>query len=635
MKSLKIKPAQREEEIRYFESMLLNDLSVLQKMIDDGRFKDRVHRIGIEQEFCIVDESFKAANANQIILKKLNDPLFATELAKFNIELNSPPIEFSGDCLQLLENFLLDKFQTAVGIAKKEKLHILMAGILPTIRKFDLTIENITPSERYFALVKALGNMRGKEFELRIQGIDELIMKYDSAFLESATTSFQTHLQVHPDEFAEIYNITQLIAAPILSCAVNSPVLFRKKLWAETRVALFQQSVDTRQIDTSLRNYPARVNFGKQWVKNGITEIYHEDVTFHRVLLTAGELQNAAEALESGDTPQLQALQTHNSTIYRWNRPCYGMYEGEPILRIENRILPAGPTIADQMANASFWFGLIFGIQQTYPNFQTKMHFEDARNNFILAARNGLQNVFKWLNQKNYSAQELILKELLPLAKEGLALKKIQHEQIDHFLSIIEERVQSGKTGAQWIINFSQSKQDHLSEEEIQSTIAATSHYYQLLNQPIHTWTMDTMHALKDWNPASMVVEECMSTTLFALKQTDIIQMASDMMEWNKIKYIAVEDEHGGLVGLLTSRKILNYFNKIVHHGKEPEESIESIMTANLITVTPDTKISEAIVLMQKYQIGCVPVVKSGKLVGMLTEQDFLKMIDRLIRSKI
>lgn len=635
MKSLKIKPAQRTEEIQYFESMLLNDLSALQTMIDTGYFKDRSHRMGIEQEFCIVDASYKAANYNQVILKKLDDPLFATELAKFNLELNSPPLDFSEDCLQLLENFLLDKFKEASDIAEKERLHIMMAGILPTIRKYDLTIENITPNERYFALVKALGNMRGKEYELRIQGVDELIMKYDSAFLESATTSFQTHLQVHPDEFAEIYNITQLIAAPVLSCAVNSPVLFRKKLWAETRVALFQQSVDTRQIDTSLREYPARVQFGKKWVKNCITEIYREDITFHRVLLTAGQVQNATETLHAGEIPKLQALQTHNSTIYRWNRPCYGLYEGAPILRIENRILPAGPTIVDQMANATLWYGLIFGIQKNYPDFQTKMHFEDARNNFILAARNGLQNAFKWMNQKTYSAQELILKELLPLAKEGLELKKIQRSDIDKYLSVIEDRVKSGKTGAQWVISFSQSQQEHITEEEIHTTIASTSHYYQLLNQPIHTWTMENIHALKDWNPTSIVVEECMSTTLFTLKQTDIIQMASDMMEWNKIKYIAVEDEHGGLVGLLTSRKILDYFNKIVNHGMEPQASIESIMTTNLITVQPDAKITEAIVLMQKYQIGCIPVVKSGKLVGMLTEQDFLKMIDRLIRSKM
>ena len=634
MKNLKIKPAQNLDEIRYFEKFLLNDLSALKKMIEGNYFKDTTSRIGFEQEFCIIDENYKVSNSNQSLLKLLEDPSFATELAKFNVELNSPPFVFEHDCLQTMENFLWGKYQYALEIANKDQRSLVLAGILPTIRKYDLTIENITPNERYFALVKALSNMRGKEFELRIQGMDELIMKYDSAFLESATTSFQLHLQVHPDEFAEIYNIAQLIAAPVLSCAVNSPILFRKRLWAETRVALFQQSVDTRNIDTNLREYPSRAYFGDKWVNNSITELYQDNISFHRILLHANIQENALEMLQQGSIPQLQALQIHNSTAYRWNRPCYGVQNGEPFLRIENRILPAGPTIKDQMANAALWNGLIFGIQAHYPHFQEKLHFEDVRNNFILAARNGLQNSFKWIDHSLISADELLLKELIPLAKEGLALKNIDPADSSHYLSIIEERVKSKQTGSQWMISFGQKYKGKFSKEEIATTLTANTLYYQKLNQPIHTWTMENNHAFKDWTPANIVVEECMTTVLYTLQQSDIIQMASDMMEWQRIKYIAIEDEHRGLVGLLTSRKILNYFNNLVNHGAPSAATIETIMTTNLSTISPDAKMTEAIALMQKYQIGCIPVVKQGKLVGMLTEQDFLKLIDRLIRIK-
>jgi len=262
--------------------------------------------------------------------------------------------------------------------------------------------------------------MRGDEYDLRIQGMDELLMRFDTPLLEACNTGFQVHIQVAPDEFVHKYNLAQAITGPVLASAVNSPLLFGKRLWSETRVALFHQSVDTRQVGDHLRESSPRVTFGNEWLKNSILEIYKEDIARYRVMLSSNITEDVDEILDNGDIPKLMALQVHNGTVYRWNRPCYGISNGVPHLRIENRIFPSGPTVTDEIANASFWLGLLNGMDEAYDDITKKLDFDDARMNFFAASKLGLDTKFKWVDDNRYSAVELITEELLPLAKKGL-----------------------------------------------------------------------------------------------------------------------------------------------------------------------------------------------------------------------
>ena len=135
----------------------------------------------------------------------------------------------------------------------------LLVGILPTLDKSHLSLEAMTPKPRYRELNDAITRLRGGEFEFRLKGADELIVRHDNVMLEACNTSFQVHFQVGADEFARLYNIAQAVAAPVLAAAVNSPLLFGQRLWHETRIALFQQSVDTRDASSHVREQSPRV----------------------------------------------------------------------------------------------------------------------------------------------------------------------------------------------------------------------------------------------------------------------------------------------------------------------------------------------------------------------------------------
>ena len=310
-------------------------------------------------------------------------------------------------------------------VKKATGAEVVMAGILPTIHLSDMTLDNMTPSPRYYALNDAIAALRDGPGQFQIRGVDELFVKHDTIMLEGCNTSFQTHFQVTPAEFARYYNLAQVVAGPCLAAATNSPLLFGKRLWRETRIALFQQAVDTRSSNLYLREMSPRVHFGTGWVESSVTELFKEDIARFRVLLTAEEAEDPFDVLARGDVPKLKALQLHNGTVYRWNRACYGITDGKPHLRIENRILPAGPTIVDEFANAAFWFGLVSGLARSGVDVKAEMAFDDAKSNFIAAARLGLGSQLVWLGGERVPAHELICDRLVPLAREGLAASGI------------------------------------------------------------------------------------------------------------------------------------------------------------------------------------------------------------------
>ena len=282
-------------------------------------FETEQRHIGAEQELFLVDSDFQPAPRSGEILNRLEGREFTTELAKFNLEFNLDPLPYGSDCLSRLEKQLNELLIKVKKAAREIDCEILLTGILPTLKKSDLELENMTPVPRYYALNDAMTRLRGRAYEFEIRGIDELIVQHDSVMLEACNTSFQLHFQVAPHEFARLYNIAQLVTPPLLAAAANSPLLFGKKLWRETRIAVFQQAVDTRRASTHLRESKGRVSFGTHWVNNSILEIFKEDIARYRLILGTEIDEDPFQCIEEGIAPQLKALCLHNSTIYRWN----------------------------------------------------------------------------------------------------------------------------------------------------------------------------------------------------------------------------------------------------------------------------------------------------------------------------
>ena len=427
-----------EAQMRQFTKAVLNDLQALEKMLDGGQLEDGALRIGAEQEMFLVDSSMYPAPLALEIMKEANDKRLTTEIGRFNLEANLTPLDFTGDCLQKLENELFEMVDIVRTAARKFESDVVLCGILPTIQKSDLVEENLTPSPRYTELNRILTALHGDERLVHIKGLDEISLHLQDTFTEFCNTSFQVHLQVPISEFVNSYNWAQAISAPILASAVNSPVLLGHRLWHETRLALFQHSTDTRSAVHQERSQPARVTFGRNWVENSILDIFHEDVARFRIILTRDLEENSLESLKQGKIPGLDAWRMHNGTVWRWNRACYGVMNNQPSLRVEVRFLPSGPTILDEMANSAFFLGLMMSLPKEFGDITKKMAFDDAKTNFFNVARYGLKTQIVWLDGKTFSASQLILKELLPRARQGLQSVGIDPADIEKYLGILK-----------------------------------------------------------------------------------------------------------------------------------------------------------------------------------------------------
>ncbi|TRX51418.1 CBS domain-containing protein [Fulvivirga sp. M361] len=632
MGDLNVRHVSSHAQLNDFTKHLLKDVEALDFMINNGWFENGNIHLGAEQEICLIDKHFKPAPLAMDVLDHLPDN-FTTELAKFNVEANIEPFPFSGDCFSKLENRINELLGQLRQVAHEKGIDFVITGILPTIRKFDLELDNITPLERYYALIKAIENLRGKIHELRIKGMDELNVKHDSAMLEACNTSFQVHLQVSPDEFVQKYNIAQLITAPVLAVASNSPMLFGKRLWSETRIALFQQSLDTRITSEHLRDRSPRVTFGNSWLKNSILDLYKEDIVRFRVMLMSDPEQDVFELIEQGITPKLRALTIHNSTVYRWNRPCYGISpSGKPHLRIENRVLPAGPTVLDEVANAAFWLGLMSGFGDHYPNVPSLIDFDYAKSNYISTAFSGLHSELKWFNGKKIGVCELIRKELLPIAREGLEKRKVEKKDIDKYLSIIEERIDAEQNGTLWVLKSHAKLNKQMGKEEMSVLLTSSMLKNQKSGLPVHKWQLADINDLYEYHPHGILVEEFMTTDLFTVYKDDLPELVSDVMDWQRIRFTPVEDEKGQLVGLLSSRILMRFFSQQYKLDRREDKTVKDLMIKNPITISPESTIFEAMSIMEGNKIGCLPVVKNDKLIGIITEGNFLGITASLLK---
>ncbi len=626
----KVRQESDPEELRFFTKALLTDLRALEMMLAEGMIESNRRRLGAEQETVLVDDDWRPAPVNLKILDRLADKHFTTELGRFNIEYNLDPVEAGGDCLTRIERQLRELLAKGQEASRREGARMLLTGVLPTLTQSDLTLDNMTPVARYRALNEAMARLRGDRFHLRIKGRDELIIDHDNVMLEACTTSFQLHYQVSAEEFARLYNIAQVVAAPVLSCATNSPLLFGRQLWRETRIALFQQSVDTRGQTDSIRDVEPRVSFGRNWVRRSALEIFQEDLARFRVLLGSRVAEDPFAVLAAGGTPDLTALRVHNSTVYRWNRPCYGISDGKPHLRIENRILPSGPSIVDEVANAALWFGLMSGAASAWGDVRERMDFAMARENFVAAARRGMGADLYWFGGDYVPAPKLLREELLPLARQGLERLEVDAADIDRFLDVLGERVDTQRSGSQWLVSSLDSMGDCARHEGLAALVAASCHR-QAQGEPVHTWPLATREEAGDERKHFRRVDQLMTTDLFTVNQDELVDMAAYVMHWKHIRHVPVEDNQHRLVGLVTHRSLL----RLVPTLKEPERNavpISEIMQTKLHTVHPHTPTQEAFRTMRRHKISCLPVVdEEYRLVGILTETDFMELAADLV----
>ncbi len=622
-----------EHQRKAFTKALLNDVRAMERMLEENLFETGIRRIGAEQEMFLVDQNLHAAPIVMQILERLDDDRLTTELAQFNIEANLSPLVFGGDCLRKMET----ETQEVVDLVREAAAHfgseVLLVGILPTLRRSDLELEFMTPKQRYYELNRVMCRLRGGDFDVRIKGIDELEMTHDSVMLEACNTSFQIHFQVSPDEFARMYNLAQAVSAPVLAVGANSPMLLGKRLWSETRIALFEKSVDIRSSHQTGRGIRPRVHFGDAWVKNSILELFQEDISRQKVVLAVDLEEDSLEALSSGRIPNLNALRLHNGTIYRWNRPCYGVKDGVPHIRIENRVLPSGPTVLDEVANSAFFFGLMASLLEEYGSISDVMEFDHAKRNFLAAARSGLDAQFTWINGKTFTAGNLITQHLLPKAREGLRHRGVDTEDISRYLDVIEERVDRTQTGSQWVVDsLIGMGNDGTSDLRVRKVTSA-----MLDNQrggnPVHTWAHAQLDAEKrdrNWRSSYQTVGQIMSTDLFTVQPNDIVDLAASMMDWSRTRHIPVEDENGLLLGLLSHRSLLRL---VARGGTNDMVEVGTVMRTEMVTVTPDVRTTDAIHMMREKQVSCLPVVEDGKLLGMVTERDLIIVSSRLLED--
>jgi CBS domain-containing protein/gamma-glutamyl:cysteine ligase YbdK (ATP-grasp superfamily) len=623
-----------EHKLHEYTQALLADLRALAFMLEQGTLEKGVHRLGAEQEMFLVDQCLRPAPLAMEVLERAGDPRLTTEIARFNLEANLTPQLLTARCFHLLQRELEEVVGKARAAAAEFDAEVLLAGILPTLRVSDLTLDNLTPLPRYHELIRSVSQLRGGPFSIHIKGLDELQLTHDNMMMESCNTSFQVHFQVDPDAFVNTYNVAQAITAPVLAAAVNSPFLFGHRLWQETRLALFQHSTDARSPNQQARSQPTRVGFGEQWLKHSVIELLHDQIARFRPIMITRPDEEPMRVLARGEIPLLSALRLHNGTVWPWNRACYGVANGVAHLRIENRVLPAGPTISDEVANAAFFTGLMLALPEEYGDISTRMDFDEAKANFFAAARYGLSAQFGWLAGQNLSAAALIREQLLPLARQGLQSASVAGSDIDQYLGVIEERAKSGQTGSQWAMKSAAGMSRRGPRDIDYRALTEAMLKQQKEGNPVHTWSLLEPTADADWSQSYQTVGQFMTTDLFTVRPDDLVDLAASVMDWRHIRHVPVEDEQGRLVGLITHRALLRL---LIRGAQTPTAllTVREIMKADPITVTSTTATLEALEIMRANKMGCLPVVDQDRLVGIVTSYDFLAASARLFKEKL
>jgi hypothetical protein len=467
-------------------------LDVLETMLEQSRFDSDRPLTGMEIECNLVDDDYQPAMSNRLVLDAIADPAYQTELGAYNIEFNVPPRPLPGHTGLDLEAEVRASLNEAETKASAGGAHIVMIGILPTLMPEHLNDGWMSKSARYAALNESIFNARGEDIPINITGPEPLNWQAASIAPESACTSMQLHLQVPPAEFAANWNAAQVLAGAQLALGANSPYFFGHQLWSETRIEVFAQSTDTRPEELKTQGVRPRVWFGERWITS-VLDLFKENIRYFPSLLPELSDEDPVAELTAGRIPQLSELRLHNGTVYRWNRPVYDVVETEgvarPHLRLENRVLPAGPTVIDMLANSAFYYGVLRSLSEAEDPLWTRMSFAAAQANFVDAARVGMAARLYWPGLGKVPAQELVLDTLLPMAHEGLRKWGVDVEVRDRFLGVIEGRAKTGRNGARWQVSTVRALQDGgLTRPAALAEMLRRYCEHMHANQPVHTW---------------------------------------------------------------------------------------------------------------------------------------------------
>jgi hypothetical protein len=611
----KVSIADNAEERKQFTNLLLKDLEALAFLLEHNWFEKDITRVGAEQEVFLVEkESLKPASINQKILGILRDKAWLkAELGKFNLETNLQPYTLKGSCFKKMELENLNYLKTVREVAQTFDVDVLLTGILPTLYQYDMQMHNLTPNERSQAVLQAtLNQLPDKKFKFHISGIDDLIFQSSSPLYPASSTSFQVHLQVAPHEFALYYNIAQALAGPILAIASNSPLAFGKRLWHESRIILYQQASDTSQTNGYLRKRRPRVVFGEDWVESSVLDIYKEDIARFPILLSGDIDEDPFAKISQHQAPSLEALQIHNSTIYRWNRPCYGISpNGQPHLRIENRMLPSGPTIVDEIANSALWIGAMIGIANEIGDIRTHIDFVEVKDNFDKAAKNGIHSEITWLNHKKIRAKDLLLNELLPLAKKGLLSKGVNSDEVDYYLGIIEQRTEKSISGSSWMLKSYNQLLKQTNQQKALTTLTKNMLLNQWEGKAVHEWELARLSSAKEDANLDINVEDLMQVNPLTIYKYEALTLAKHIMEWKKLDSLVVEDEAHLFLGVILREDL----------DKPDAHFVHDILKTDIEVATPQMSFLEASSLLKRNRLTHLPVVQDALLVGVLKDR--------------
>jgi gamma-glutamyl:cysteine ligase YbdK (ATP-grasp superfamily) len=477
------------EDRRIYRDKVRRSLEAFATMLREQLFEAGPFQVGQEIELNLVDPAGMPAMRNAEVLAAIADPAWATEMGQFNLEINVPPRQLGGDVLADLEREIRADLNAGDLTAQGTGSRLVMIGILPTLRKDDVHEGTMSANDRYRVLNEQIFAARGEDMRIEIDGAERLLTHADSITPEAACTSVQLHLQVSPDVFASYWNAAQAIAGVQVALAANSPFLFGRQLWHETRITLFEQATDTRPAELKEQGVRPRVWFGERWITS-VFDLFEENIRYFPALLPICEDEDPLAALAGGAIPQLAEMSLHNGTVYRWNRPVYAVVDGRPHLRVENRVLPAGPSVADVMANAAFYYGLVRSLAESERPVWTQMSFATAADNLHEAARLGLAAHLYWPGSGEAPVAELVLRRLLPLAREGLRRWNVNPEHADRLLGIIERRCLSGQTGAAWQVATVTGITERGAAGRPDALRQMTQRYIEHMhaNEPVHTW---------------------------------------------------------------------------------------------------------------------------------------------------
>ena len=477
-----------QQDRRAYREKVRQCLDVFARMLRESRFDTQPHHVGLEIELNLVDTGCMPAMTSTRVLDAISDPSWATELGRFNLEINVPPQRLTGPALGNLEASVVKMLAYASERALSTGSRMVMIGILPTVRQRDVTASAMSANPRYHLLNDQMIAARGEDMRICIDGPERLLTHVDTIMPEAACTSVQFHLQVSPETFSSYWNAAQAVAGIQVALAANSPFLFGRELWRETRIPLFEQVTDTRPEELKLQGVRPRVWFGERWITS-VFDLFEENLRYFPALLPLREDEDPQAALDRGEAPQLAELTLHNGTVYRWNRPVYAVADGKPHLRVENRVLPAGPTVADVLANAAFYYGIVRALADTERPVWTRMSFAAAAENLVEGARHGIDARVYWPGVGETPVSELVLRRLLPQAWEGLRQWGVSTTDADRMLGIIEQRCLTGRSGATWQVDTVHSLDVHHSDRR--SALTRMTHGYMermATNLPTHEW---------------------------------------------------------------------------------------------------------------------------------------------------